>query len=181
VIRWRSDVSSYPGLDGQTQFGPTYVHEYSTRSAYGSNIAWGVDDPLNATWWHLVTERESRSVCSLRTSVLTRFLPEMELNLDLVAVRDSPHLQPLVVGQLMFSLSRRSLISRANNRFARAVAPGVASPQRYVICVAARRALPTRIVRVALDPIRLVARTNRLLSVEFCVVFVVGFFLDVVV
>jgi sphingomyelin phosphodiesterase len=57
--RWRSDVSAFPGLDGQTRFGPTFVHEYSTRAAYGSNITWGKDDPLNATWWHLVTERAS--------------------------------------------------------------------------------------------------------------------------
>jgi len=55
--RWRSDVNSYPGLDGQTKFGPTYVYEYNTRAAYGSNITWGNDDPLNATWWHQVTER----------------------------------------------------------------------------------------------------------------------------
>jgi len=54
---WRSDVSAFPGLDGQTRFGPTFVHEYSTRAAYGSNITWGKDDPLNATWWHLVTEQ----------------------------------------------------------------------------------------------------------------------------
>ena|SRR6266850_5225196 len=57
--RWRSDVSAFPGLDGQTTFGPTFVHEYNTRAAYGSNITWGKDDPLNATWWHLVTERAS--------------------------------------------------------------------------------------------------------------------------
>jgi len=54
---WRSDVSSYPGLDGQTVFGPTYAYEYSARAAYGSNITWGTDEPLNATWWHLVTEQ----------------------------------------------------------------------------------------------------------------------------
>jgi len=54
---WRSDVNSFPGLDGQTEFGPTYVYEYSTRAAYGSNIPWGADEPLNATWWHLVTEQ----------------------------------------------------------------------------------------------------------------------------
>lgn len=52
-------MSSYPGLDGQIVYGPTYVYEYSTRAAYGSNITWGTDEPLNATWWHLVTERTS--------------------------------------------------------------------------------------------------------------------------
>jgi len=54
---WRSDVQTYPSLDAQTTFGPTYVYEYSTREAYGKNITWGMDDPLNATWWHLVTEQ----------------------------------------------------------------------------------------------------------------------------
>lgn len=54
---WRSDVNSYPKLDNQTEAGPTYVFEYSTREAYGTNITgWGPNDPLNATWWHLVTE-----------------------------------------------------------------------------------------------------------------------------
>ncbi|KAI9511896.1 Metallo-dependent phosphatase-like protein [Russula earlei] len=56
---WRSDVNSYPGLDGQTEFGPSYVYEYSTRAAYGKNITWDANAPLNATWWHLVTERTS--------------------------------------------------------------------------------------------------------------------------
>ncbi|KAI0299797.1 Metallo-dependent phosphatase-like protein [Russula brevipes] len=40
---WRSDVQTYPSLDAQTTF----------------EFTWGVDDPLNATWWHLVTERTS--------------------------------------------------------------------------------------------------------------------------
>ncbi|KIK39582.1 hypothetical protein CY34DRAFT_88961, partial [Suillus luteus UH-Slu-Lm8-n1] len=31
--------------------------EYSTREAYGGNITWGATDPLNATWWQLVTEQ----------------------------------------------------------------------------------------------------------------------------
>ncbi|CDO73191.1 hypothetical protein BN946_scf185007.g246 [Trametes cinnabarina] len=54
---WKSDVNSFPQLDGQTAIGPTYEYEYSTREAYGGSIAgWGPNDPLNATWWHLVTE-----------------------------------------------------------------------------------------------------------------------------
>lgn len=52
-------MNSYPVLDAQTQFGPTYLYEYSTREAYGTNITWGVNEPLNATWWHHVTERAS--------------------------------------------------------------------------------------------------------------------------
>ncbi|KAF8434337.1 sphingomyelin phosphodiesterase [Boletus edulis BED1] len=54
---WISRVDEFPGLDGQTEVGPTYVLEYSTREAYGQNITWGANDPLNATWWHLVTEQ----------------------------------------------------------------------------------------------------------------------------
>ncbi|KAI0937249.1 hypothetical protein AcV5_005199 [Taiwanofungus camphoratus] len=54
---WMADVNSFPELDGQTEFGPTYRFEYSTREAYGASITgWGPNDPLNATWWHLVTE-----------------------------------------------------------------------------------------------------------------------------
>jgi len=54
---WRSDVNSFPSLDSQVAFGPTYAYEYNTRQVYGANITgWGVDDPLNATWWHRVTE-----------------------------------------------------------------------------------------------------------------------------
>jgi hypothetical protein len=54
--RWWSDVHAYPSLDSQTKLGPTYLHEYSTRDAYGSGVSWGSNDPLNATWWHHVTE-----------------------------------------------------------------------------------------------------------------------------
>ena len=55
-----SDVNTFPALDSQIRFGPTYKHEYSTREAYGKNITgWGPNDPLNGTWWHLVTERTS--------------------------------------------------------------------------------------------------------------------------
>jgi len=88
--RWRSDVNSYPGLDGQTEFGPTYVYEYSTRAAYGANIPWGADEPLNATWWHLVTERgfpSSSSISPLRPNSMFP-LPEMTSNQSLVAVRE---------------------------------------------------------------------------------------------
>ncbi|KAN0131836.1 Metallo-dependent phosphatase-like protein [Lactarius tabidus] len=55
---WRSDVNSFPGLDGQTSVGASYVYEYDTRTTYGAGIAgWSSDEPLNATWWHLVTEQ----------------------------------------------------------------------------------------------------------------------------
>ncbi|KAI0070334.1 Metallo-dependent phosphatase [Panus rudis PR-1116 ss-1] len=55
---WKSDVNSFPVLDSQLQFGPTFEYEYNTRATYGANITgWGPNDPLNATWWHLVTEQ----------------------------------------------------------------------------------------------------------------------------
>ena len=72
IYRWRSDVSSFPSLDGQTSSGPTYVYEYNTRATYGADISgWGLDDPLNATWWHLVTERETAFAPPTRAFLLT--------------------------------------------------------------------------------------------------------------
>ncbi|KAJ6467127.1 Metallo-dependent phosphatase-like protein [Mycena vulgaris] len=54
---WTSDVSSFPELDSQLEFGPTYSLEYNTPETYGPAVpGWGLNDPLNATWWHLVTE-----------------------------------------------------------------------------------------------------------------------------
>ncbi|KIJ65063.1 hypothetical protein HYDPIDRAFT_27793 [Hydnomerulius pinastri MD-312] len=54
---WKSAVNTFSALDAQVQYGPTFDFEYSTREAYGNNIPWGANDPLNATWWHLVTEQ----------------------------------------------------------------------------------------------------------------------------
>lgn len=48
-----SDVSSFTELDGS---GPVWEFEYSTRAAYGAAAGWNQDDPLNATFWHRVTE-----------------------------------------------------------------------------------------------------------------------------
>ncbi|KAJ7157142.1 Metallo-dependent phosphatase-like protein [Mycena filopes] len=54
---WRADVNTFPSLDAQLEFGPTFSLEYSTRETYGPSVAgWGANDPLNATWWHLLTE-----------------------------------------------------------------------------------------------------------------------------
>ncbi|KAG0703315.1 sphingomyelin phosphodiesterase [Suillus ampliporus] len=52
-----SNVNEFPALDNQTEVGPTFYLEYSTRDAYGGNITWSANDPLNATWWHLVTDQ----------------------------------------------------------------------------------------------------------------------------
>ncbi|CAG7960322.1 unnamed protein product [Penicillium olsonii] len=48
-----SDVAAYPSLN---ETGPTFQLEYSTREAYGGAAGWDQDDPLNATFWHRVTE-----------------------------------------------------------------------------------------------------------------------------
>ncbi|KAH7102564.1 sphingomyelin phosphodiesterase [Auriculariales sp. MPI-PUGE-AT-0066] len=59
---WISNVSSFSALEGQIEQGPTYEYEYSTRDAYNQSITWGKDDPLNATWWHMVTAEMNNSV-----------------------------------------------------------------------------------------------------------------------
>ncbi|KAI7346729.1 sphingomyelin phosphodiesterase-like protein [Hortaea werneckii] len=50
-----SDVQSFPALANSTH-GPVFQYEYSTRDAYGSATSWPEDAPLNATFWHAVTE-----------------------------------------------------------------------------------------------------------------------------
>ena len=71
AFTWRADVNSFAALDSQITFGPTYALEYSTREVYGANITgWGPDDPLNATWWHLVTE------CTFPSLLHLKFLTE---------------------------------------------------------------------------------------------------------
>jgi len=65
---WKTDVSAFSTLDSQTQFGPTFEYEYNTRQTYGGTIAWGENDPLNATWWHHVTE-----AMVANTSLVTTF------------------------------------------------------------------------------------------------------------
>lgn len=48
-----SNVSEYPALEHK---GPTFEIEYSTRDVYGLAAGWDEDAPLNATFWHRVTE-----------------------------------------------------------------------------------------------------------------------------
>ncbi|KAF7190314.1 Sphingomyelin phosphodiesterase 2 [Pseudocercospora fuligena] len=50
---WYADVSSFSNL---TTHGPTFQLEYSTRETYGPAAKWPADAPLNATFWHAVTE-----------------------------------------------------------------------------------------------------------------------------
>lgn len=54
---WYSNVSAFPALDSQIAHGPVFAYEYSTREEYGTNITWPENAPLNATWWHRVTEQ----------------------------------------------------------------------------------------------------------------------------
>lgn len=62
-----SDVSEFSSLQGS---GPTWQFEYSTREAYGAAAGWGEDEPLNATFWHRVTEamEKDRSLVSLQNT-----------------------------------------------------------------------------------------------------------------
>lgn len=48
-----SDVNAYSSLEAT---GPTYHFEYSTRATYAPSIGWPESAPLNATFWHKVTE-----------------------------------------------------------------------------------------------------------------------------
>ncbi|KAI9810202.1 MAG: hypothetical protein M1827_006648 [Pycnora praestabilis] len=48
-----ADVNSFPNL---TSSGPTYQFEYSTRDTYGPSSNWSSTAPLNAQFWHGVTE-----------------------------------------------------------------------------------------------------------------------------
>ncbi|KAH8812697.1 sphingomyelin phosphodiesterase-like protein [Xylogone sp. PMI_703] len=50
-----ADVSSFADLPG-THHGPVFKYEYSTRDTYGPAVNWPKDAPLNATFWHHVTE-----------------------------------------------------------------------------------------------------------------------------
>ncbi|KAJ5115155.1 hypothetical protein NUU61_000914 [Penicillium alfredii] len=48
-----SNVSDYPALQ---HTGPTFKLEYSTRDTYGPGAKWDKNAPLNATFWHHVTD-----------------------------------------------------------------------------------------------------------------------------
>lgn len=48
-----ANVSAFPELSGT---GPTYSLEYSARDTYGLAADWPAEAPLNATFWHRVTE-----------------------------------------------------------------------------------------------------------------------------
>lgn len=50
-----SNVSDYSKLNINST-GPTFQFEYSTRETYGPAAGWDKHAPLNATFWHRVTE-----------------------------------------------------------------------------------------------------------------------------
>ena len=50
---WISDVSQFPALNVSAT-GPVFEFEYSTRDVY--NIGWPQSSPLDAKFWHAVTE-----------------------------------------------------------------------------------------------------------------------------
>lgn len=55
---WYSDVSGYRNLSAT---GPTFQYEYSARASYGPAADWPASAPLNATFWHAVTEAMERN------------------------------------------------------------------------------------------------------------------------
>ncbi|KAK3377756.1 Metallo-dependent phosphatase-like protein [Podospora didyma] len=61
-----ADVNTFNQLS-ETDLGPTFQLEYSTRAAYGPAADWPRDAPLNATFWHRVTEamEEDRTLATL--------------------------------------------------------------------------------------------------------------------
>jgi hypothetical protein len=71
-----ADVNSFPALS-DTNHGPTYKFEYSTREAYGSAANWPADAPLNATFWHRVTEAMEKN--STLVSVFNTFQGKMSV------------------------------------------------------------------------------------------------------
>ncbi|KAF2094957.1 hypothetical protein NA57DRAFT_45523 [Rhizodiscina lignyota] len=62
-----ADVNSFSALDDASQ-GPTFKLEYSTRDTYGPAANWPKDAPLNATFWHAVTEAMEKDL-----SLVTKF------------------------------------------------------------------------------------------------------------
>ncbi|KAH0149118.1 sphingomyelin phosphodiesteras-like protein, partial [Aureobasidium melanogenum] len=53
-----SDVESFSSLNTT---GPTFEFEYNTRDTYGPSINWPATAPLNATFWHQVSEQIAKN------------------------------------------------------------------------------------------------------------------------
>ncbi|KZS89241.1 Metallo-dependent phosphatase [Sistotremastrum niveocremeum HHB9708] len=54
---WFSNVTAFEAINNQTKGGAPFEFEYSAREAYGGGINWPTGAPLNATFWHHVTEQ----------------------------------------------------------------------------------------------------------------------------
>ncbi|KAK3944998.1 Metallo-dependent phosphatase-like protein [Diplogelasinospora grovesii] len=55
-----ADVNTFNHLNATDGEGPVFQYEYSTREAYGAAADWPETAPLNATFWHRVTEAMER-------------------------------------------------------------------------------------------------------------------------
>ena len=55
-----SNVSTYQAMNSSAT-GPVWKYEYSARDTYGPQANWSRSDPLNATFWHRVTEAMERN------------------------------------------------------------------------------------------------------------------------
>lgn len=64
-----ADVQSFVALDPATS-GPTFQFEYSTRETYGPSAGWPANAPLNATFWHKVTEAMAAQVANGSAPIL---------------------------------------------------------------------------------------------------------------
>ena len=61
-----SNLSTYATLN-PSETGPVFQFSYSTRDTYQPINGWPADAPLNATYWHLVTEamQQNHTVISM--------------------------------------------------------------------------------------------------------------------
>lgn len=66
-----ADVEAFSGLNDTGPGGPVFRLEYSSRKTYGGPAGWPGDAPLNATFWHRVTEAMERdmSLISLQNTL----------------------------------------------------------------------------------------------------------------
>lgn len=62
---FNANVSAFPSL---TNTGPSFTFEYNTRDTYAPSISWPSTSPLNATFWHLVSEQ-----IEVNTTLASRF------------------------------------------------------------------------------------------------------------
>jgi hypothetical protein len=70
-----SNVSAFNVLNNT---GPTFRLEYSTRDTYAPQAGWPTDAPLNATFWHRVTEamEKNNTLVSIQNSFQGKLSPK---------------------------------------------------------------------------------------------------------